>query len=156
MEYKNNLADYTAYIKEMGEKTNIGPNDIIDVKYLRPLYGIFKPEMKFLELGCGGGNVVRFANNIGYKSTGVEINRELTKDLVNVQIINCDIKLLSPYEYQTNDVIYIYSPFNEGFDEYVEMVVDSMKVGAYIMTPNVHQTKNKSLKRVAHFLYKKI
>lgn len=162
MEYKDNAVDYLAFTKEMASKIDKESNEeskdwnniIIDVKYLKDLYRIYKPNMKLLELGCGVGNVVHFANNIGYKSTGVEIDNKLIKDLNGYQIIHCDIRLLSPYEYNTHDVIYINRPLTEGFDEYVKMVVDNMKVGAYIMTPMVHQ-RNESLRKIVNYVYQK-
>lgn len=165
MEYKDNVIDYLDFVKEMKSKglissvadqdSKVWNNLVIDVKYLKELYNFYSPNMCFLELGCGVGNVLRFANNIGYLTMGFEIDSNLTKGLKNPNIINFDIRKLPDFEYKNSDIIYCYRPIKEGYDEYIEKVISVMKSGAILMTPMTFH-KNENLKMVGLFMYKKI
>lgn len=117
------------------------------------LYNIYKEDYKFLELGSGAGQVLNFAENIGYKVTGVEFNEELVK--ISRNTLLKDIRLLDKEFYSDYDVIYCFKPLKEDFEEYINMVVDNMKLGAYIYTPNFF-IKNSSLKRIGSFICQKI
>lgn len=165
MEFKDNVIDYLDFVKEMKSKgliqteadqgSKVWNNIIIDVKYLKGLYKVYKPNMVFLELGCGVGNVLRFAKNIGYQTKGFEINNKLVHKSNNPDINHGDITELPINMYKNSDVIYCYRPLKEGYDEYINMVVSNMKTGAILMTPMNFQIHD-SLKMVGLFMYEKI
>jgi uncharacterized UPF0146 family protein len=160
MTYKDNVIDYLLYTESMSEKGLIDNNVdqkseffnniIIDVRFLKDLYKIFKPNALFLELGCGVGNVLRFAKNIGFNVTGIEINQNLIQD--TLQVINMDIQKYPIENYKNYDVIYIYRPLKNGYDDYIELIIKNMKRGSILMTPMTTQN-NHSLKLVGLFMY---
>jgi SAM-dependent methyltransferase len=162
MLYKDNVIDYLVYTESMTKKGLIDNNVdkeseffnniIIDARFLKDLYKIFKPHMSFLELGCGVGNVLRFAKNIGFKVTGIEINQNLIQD--NTEVINMDIQKYPVENYKNYDVIYIYRPLKNGYDDYINLIIDNMKSGSILMTPMTIQN-NPILKTVGLFMYQK-
>lgn len=165
MIYSDNVIDYLDFVKEMKSKgliqtevdqeSKVWNNIVIDVKFLKGLYKVYQPNMKFLELGCGVGNVLRFAKNIGYVTSGFEIDSKLFGKSNNPDIYRGDITLIPTYNYKNSDVIYCYRPLKEGYEDYINMVVSNMKTGAILMTPMTFQ-KNDSLKMVGMFMYEKI
>jgi SAM-dependent methyltransferase len=163
MLYKDNVIDYLVYTESMTEKGLIDNNVdqkseffnniIIDVRFLKDLYKIYQPNLTFLELGCGVGNVLRFAKNIGFKVTGIEINQNLIQD--NTEVINMDIQKYPVENYKNYDVIYIYRPLKNGYDDYINLIIDNMKSGSILMTPMTIQN-NPILKTVGLFMYQKL
>lgn len=121
---------------------------------LQCLYNIYKPNMKLLDLGCGAGNVLRFAKNIGFDVFGVEFNKELTVYLGDYDYIHGDITKLSKDFYKKFDVIYAYRPLKKEFQDYVELIVNNMKSGSYILTPDF-EFKSKLLKPISRYLSQK-
>lgn len=164
MLYKDNVVDYLIYVKDMtakglidseiDEKLEFFNNIIIDVRFLKDFYKIYKPNMSFLELGCGVGNVLRFAKNIGFDVTGIEINSDLIQDSI-LNVINMDIQKYPMENYKDYDVIYIYQPLKVGFTNYVNTVIENMKIGTILVTPMTIQN-NPILKTVGLFMYQKI
>jgi SAM-dependent methyltransferase len=74
----------------------------------------YKPGFKFLDIGCGLGNILRLANEIGYKSTGIEINTDLKKHHNGLNVIYGDVLKLNTYNFLRDfDVIYLYRPIND-------------------------------------------
>lgn len=165
MEYKDNVIDYLDFVKKMKTKgliesevdktSSVWNNLVIDVRFLKGLYKVYRPNMKFLELGCGVGNVIRFARNIGYNCIGYEINFNLIKDLGDNDIKLFDIRNLSKIEYENSDIIYCYRPIKDGYDEYIKNIISYMKKGSILMTPMSFQ-KDDNLKMIDLFMYEKI
>ena len=163
MLYKDNVIDYLLYTESMtkkglidnvvNDKSEFFNNIIIDVRFLKDLYKIYQPNLTFLELGCGVGNVLRFAKNIGFKVTGIEINQNLIQD--NIEVINMDIQKYPAENYKDYDVIYIYRPLKNGYDDYINLIIDNMKSGSILMTPMTIQN-NPILKTVGLFMYQKL
>lgn len=162
MLYKDNVIDYLLYTESMtqkglidnnvDQKSEFFNNIIIDVRFLKDLYKIYQPNLKFLELGCGVGNVLRFAKNIGFKVTGIEINQNLiqnTEEVINMDILNYPVE-----NYKDYDVIYIYRPLKNGYDDYINLIIENMKEGSILITPMTLQN-NTILKSVGLFMYKK-
>jgi SAM-dependent methyltransferase len=137
----------------VNDKSEFFNNIIIDVRFLKDLYKIYQPNLTFLELGCGVGNVLRFAKNIGFKVTGIEINQNLIQD--NIEVINMDIQKYPAENYKDYDVIYIYRPLKNGYDDYINLIIDNMKSGSILMTPMTIQN-NPILKTVGLFMYQKL
>lgn len=163
MLYKDNVIDYLLYTESMIQKGLIDNsvdkeskffnNIIIDVRFLKDFYKIYQPNLTFLELGCGVGNVLRFAKNIGFKVTGLEIDNNLIQD--NTEVINMDILNYPSENYKNYDVIYIYRPLKNGYDDYINLIVENMKSGSILVTPMTLQN-NKILKSVGSFMYQKL
>jgi len=163
MLYKDNVIDYLVYTESMTKKGLIDNqinkeseffnNIIIDVRFLEDLYKIYQPNLTFLELGCGVGNVLRFAKNIGFKVTGIEIDKNIIQD--NTEVINMDIQKYPIENYKQYDVIYIYRPLKNGYNDYINLIIDNMKVGSILMTPMTLQN-NPILKPVGLFMYQKL
>jgi len=125
-----NLIDNTNYDEYYGYIT-------IHKSELECLYDIYKEGMTFLDLGCGAGNVLRYANNIGYNVTGVDFNKELLKYANNYKTIECDLRDLDCNEYKKYDVIFSYRPLKGvEFNNYIKKVFNCMNKKSYLLTPD--------------------
>lgn len=163
MNLKDNSKDYLLYQKYLELKGVFDTNPNLDYwsnipissVSLSPLYTVYQPDFKLLDLGCGAGNVLRFAKNIGYKVFGVEFNVELLKYLGDYNYLYQDIKELNKKFFSEFDVIYSYKPLKKEFKDYIDIIINNMKFGSYIMTPTF-KIKNKSLINIEQDLYKKI
>lgn len=106
-----------------------------DICILYPLYERFNCKT-IIDLGCGAGNILRYAKNIGYETTGVDFDdfSLYNKDHIFIQK---DIRDLDIITYKQYDVIYIALPLKvgNGFEEYIQIVLDNMLIGQYIITP---------------------
>lgn len=157
-----NTEDYLMFIKfitlkgltDRDRKKPYWGNLPITVNKLKGLYHVYKPNMKFLDLGCGVGNVLRYAKNIGYDVFGVEFNEELTRYLGDYNFIIKDITKLEDNFYSDFDIIYAYRPLKNEFESYINKVVNNMKSGSYIFTPTFN-INNKNLEEVSPYFYKK-
>lgn len=94
-------------------------------------------EHKFLDIGCGIGNIVLLAYEIGFNAYGLEYNKkiyDIAKDLVNEdRIFKGDMTNFKKYgEY---DVLYYYAPIYDRkiMNEFVEKLVKAVKPGAYVI-----------------------
>ncbi|MFH0887170.1 MAG: class I SAM-dependent methyltransferase [bacterium] len=59
----------------------------------------FNPPAKILDIGCGDGSFVKFANKLGYQSKGIDFNPsriDMAKD-VDAEVENIDIKTIDHY-----------------------------------------------------------
>jgi len=151
MNEKQNGNDYIKYLNKVRE---LGLIDNTQYEHhhgyitahkdqLKPLYDIFVEGMSFIDLGCGAGNVLRYADNIGYDVTGVDFNKDLLEHAKDYKTIHCSFDDLKDDDYKKYDVIYIYRPLKEKeLKVYIEKIKRCMKEGSYIFAPD--------------FLYKKI
>jgi len=99
---------------------------------------------KFLDAGCGIGNVVLLARNVGCVATGIEYDLRtyrLAKKLIdsdsyypNGTIIKGDITTFD--KYGDYDIIYYYQPMNKSelMNQFLEKLSNDMKIGAYIIS----------------------
>ncbi len=158
-----NIEDYNYYLKILIEDNkvdyssdlNYWSNIPINDKSLHLLYRAFEDGYKLIDLGCGCGNILRFANNIGYDVTGIEFNNEYEEYLKPYNYYIQDITLLDNDFYEKFDVIYIYKPLKYGFKEYVNHIVSNMRIGSYIITPT-YMIENINLKYVDIYMYERI
>ncbi len=134
---------------------NFWRNITINSSSLHPLYDIYKPKMKFLDLGCGAGNVLRYSSNIGYDVTGVEFDKNLTKYLGNYSYICQDITKLDKSYFNDFDVIYSYRPLKDTFKDFINIVIQNMKKNAYLLTPTFN-VENKQVVDLGNYLYRKL
>lgn len=93
---------------------------------------------KFLDIGCGIGNVVRAAQIIGFDAYGLEYNKkiyDIAKNFMNERHI---IKgnMLTFKNYHEYDVLYYYQPIanSEAMDKFTKKLMKAIKCGAYIVT----------------------
>ena len=159
MDAITNSKDYLLYqqylnekgVFELSKEMKYWGNLPITSPFLIPLYNIFKKGMNFLDLGCGAGNVLRYANNIGYTVKGIEFNLNLLKYTGEYETEGEDIRNLKESVYGNFDVIYSYKPIKEGFDDYLNKVINNMKTGSFILTPDFH-IENEKITLVDSFL----
>jgi hypothetical protein len=57
--------------------------------------------------------------------------------------------------YKKYDVIYIYRPLKNGYDDYINLIIENMKVDSILITPMTLQN-NPILKMVGLFMYQKL
>ena len=161
---EENKQDYLNFIKHLetsnladtNDKLDYWSNIPIDYDNLYQLYIPFQPGFKFLDLGAGCGNVLRFAKNIGYEVYGVEFNESYIPYLQDYNYKQADILTLDDSFYQEFDVIYSYRPLKDRFDEYIDKVVSNMKHKSYIITPtySIPNFSEKRLRKLIHDIYK--
>lgn len=104
--------------------------------------GISIHSLKFLDAGCGIGNILMIANLMGFNAYGIEIdsrNIRIAKKLVtNSYRIRFEITkgdILTFKNYSHYDVIYFYYPLYdyEKQKRFEAKLVNDMKVGAIVM-----------------------
>ena len=106
----------------------------IDYRYLICLTEYYTEGDKFLDLGCGPGNVLAFAKSFGYDVTGVEIDDKFKPYLINYDYIIDNILKLETEFYNKFDFIYTYKPLKLGLLKYLDNVANNMKRGYFIYT----------------------
>jgi len=161
MTEQKNILEYKDYLLRLRNIGLINKNKELDhwgnypikYPYLRPLYTIFKSGFKFLDLGSGAGQVLKFASNIGYEVTGVEFDKKLVS--LHSSTIFKDIREIDFSFYKDFDVIYSYKPIknDDEFKLYLETVASSMKLSSYLLIPDTIMDSN-YLTRVLPHLYK--
>ncbi len=92
-------------------------------------------DKRFLDVGCGFGNVMLFAEQMGFDVYGIEkdeasISRAL-KFFDRSQIINEDIKTFD--KYKEFDVVYFFCPLTEGEREFEEFLEDQIRPEAILI-----------------------
>lgn len=140
---EENNKNYNYFIKHLSFKKlldynknyNYWGNIPIEVEHLECLYDIYQPGMKFIDLGCGVGNVLRYAKNIGYDVTGIEFNEKFKEHLTNYDVLYQDVRKIDFNLLRKFDVIYSYKPLKNDFKEFIEKVKSYMKREAYLITP---------------------
>jgi hypothetical protein len=88
---------------------------------------------RFLDVGCGVGNIVKTAEMVGFKSYGIECNQDLKK----LQLTR-NIGYIDAFEfdfYDKYDLIYYFRPMCDETSQlqFEYAVIKGMKPGAYLM-----------------------
>ena len=143
MEKKLNNKDYNNFISLINRKELIDTkktydywgNIPIEVEYLEPLYEIFKSGMTFIDLGCGAGNVLRYAKNVGFKVKGVEFNLDFKPHLRAYDVEFMDVLDFSIDEIIKFDVIYSYKPLKFEFDKFIHDIKNALPKNSHLITP---------------------
>jgi len=95
---------------------------------------------KFLDCGCGIGNIMYLAHTVNYEPTGIEYEafvykaaKKFLKGLSWCKLIRGDI--LNYGSYHKYDVIYYYVPIQNGklMKKFSDKVLRDMKVGAVLI-----------------------
>lgn len=94
--------------------------------------------IKFLDIGCGIGNIVLLANAVGFSAYGLEYNRKIyraAKQLCKygMYISNGDMRKFR--HYKDYDVLYYYQPMNDAdeMEKFSRQLAEAMKPGAYVI-----------------------
>ncbi len=98
--------------------------------------GSVEPEtLKFVDIGCGFGNVMLFAEQLEFRVFGLEKDEaslEVARSLFDPeQLIEEDIRHYSGYD--QFDIVYYFCPLTEGQREFERFVEDRMKKGAILI-----------------------
>ena len=92
-------------------------------------------ELKFVDIGCGFGNVMLFAEQLEFQVFGLEKDEaslRVARDLFEpAQLIEEDIRHYSGYD--QFDIVYYFCPLTEGQREFERFVEDRMKKGAILI-----------------------
>jgi 2-polyprenyl-3-methyl-5-hydroxy-6-metoxy-1,4-benzoquinol methylase len=93
---------------------------------------------KFLDIGCGIGNIVMLANLVGFTAHGLEYNPKIYKIAKRLEqyrsiIFRGDMRKFK--RYREYDVLYYYRPIvsTKEMEEFSHKLAKSMKPGAYII-----------------------
>ncbi len=99
-------------------------------------------EIKFVDIGCGFGNVMLFAEQFDFQVFGLEKDEASLKVARSLfepeQLIEADIRSFASYD--QFDVIYYFCPLTEGEREFEIFVEEHMKKGA-ILIANYKRSK---------------
>ncbi len=161
IEYRDNKELYNSYIKyidsekitDYSEYPEHWSNIPVNVEWLKFLYRYYKDDMFFVDLGCGSGQVLRFAKNIGYNVEGIDIDdyKELNKELNFKQKDIRKIKSFSKW-----DIIYLYEPLKgDHLDSLISKIINTSKEGALIVTIN-YFIESDLVEALGDFVYRKI
>lgn len=107
-----------------------------------------KPPLKFLDCGCGIGNIMLIARTLGYDVYGIEYEKatcKIARDLTwegstcrgqkrNNSIIHGDITTFE--HYADYDVIYYYTPIKKHSKrtQFIKKLTDNVKIGSIIVS----------------------
>jgi SAM-dependent methyltransferase len=139
--YKKSNEDHYCFIPSR----NIA--EIIDILY-KVKRQLHTPPIKFLDCGCGIGNIMLIAEAVGYEAYGIEYEKvtcKIAKDLTwklravrgnrkNGSIIHGDI---TTFEYYADyDVIYYYTPIKDFTKrkQFREKLANDVKVGGVVIS----------------------
>ncbi len=90
---------------------------------------------KFVDIGCGFGNVMLFAEQLDFRVFGLEKDEaslEVARSLFEAdQLIEEDIRSFAGYD--QFDIIYYFCPLTEGERQFERFVEDRMKKGAILI-----------------------
>lgn len=96
---------------------------------------------KFLDIGCGIGNIVLLANILGFDAYGLEYKKEIYDIAKSLAGKNNIFKgnMATFEKYSEYDVLYYYEPMCDGraMEKFAIKLAKAMKVGAYVI-PNGH------------------
>lgn len=95
----------------------------------------YKPGFKLLDIGCGIGNILKLGNEIGYQSTGIEVNEKMKKyhnglDVIYGDALEIDFRFINKF-----DVIYLYRPIEklDKCDDLFKKIYDNCKDSCIII-----------------------
>jgi len=90
---------------------------------------------KFIDIGCGLGNVIRLAEKFGMNSTGIEIQTKYKVYHKDISVVYEDAK---KFNYSNLDVIYMYRPMVKDKDMYdiISQILNTANVGTRIIYVN--------------------
>ncbi len=109
-----------------------------NIKYSRKRY---QGQLRFLDAGCGIGNIVTLAHAVGFKAHGIELNteylkiaRKMTTNLYPKPYFEC-ADIITFDKYHRYNLIYYYVPINDNIlQTALEFnLIRGMEVGSYMM-----------------------
>lgn len=161
--YSTLIEDYKSFLeylefKRLSDKDstlNYWGNFPSDHTHLKILYNKVVPKTRFLDLGCGTGQILRVAKALGAYCHGVEFEPNFFPYLTEYDCECCDIRELPDTFYSQFDFIYIYRPLKENYKEYVYHVGSNMKKGALLYTPYDNYVPSNFRSLDFMYLYKK-
>lgn len=101
---------------------------------------------KFIDIGCGIGNIVLLANAAHYEATGLEYDLETCKTAkhlckrTNIKIIKGDMRTFK--NYCKYDVLYFYQPMRDyhAMLTFTTELAKQMKPGAYLICNDLSES----------------
>lgn len=101
----------------------------------------------FMDIGCGIGNILLLAHELGYKTTGLEYNPKIYKIATNLcnsktNIIKGDMRKFK--NYGDYDVLYYYHPMMDfkAMRNFSIELCKQMKPGAYLISKGTNELYN--------------
>ena len=92
-------------------------------------------QYSFMDIGCGIGNILLFAEQFGFDIHGIEKDdypRETASSLLDTdQIYNANIRTFG--EFDKFDVLYYFCPLTDGQREFERQIEDVMRPGAILI-----------------------
>ena len=105
------------------------------------------PQLRFLDAGCGIGNIVTLAHAVGFVAHGIELNseylkhaRKLTVNLYSKPYFEC-ADIITFDRYHKYDLIYYYVPIQDPVLQaaFEIHLVRGMKVGTFMLPTGSHR-----------------
>ena len=149
--YSELVEDYKAFLEYLDLKRLSNKDSTLsywgnfpsDYNHLKVLWKKVVPKTKFLDLGCGTGQILRVAKALGAECHGIEFEPSFFEYLSEYNCDCGDIRDLPNEFYSQFDFIYMYRPLKKNYREYIYHVGKNMKVGALLYTPyDTYHPKN--------------
>jgi SAM-dependent methyltransferase len=114
---------------------------------------------KFLDAGCGVGNIMTLASKVGYTVYGIEYNPEIARIAKRLSGGDVCVGDITTYtQYDKYDVIFYYVPIIDKvkMDKFCDTLAHQMKRGAYIIPTGYKEPfyDNEIFKRVPNEKFK--
>jgi SAM-dependent methyltransferase len=144
--YNKTNKDYHAFIPSCNTSGIIKALEYVK-RYLKAEMHPSDRTLKFLDCGCGVGNIMYLALQVDYDVTGIEYEafvyeaaKKLLRGYSHCRVLRGDI--LNYGEYNLYDVIYYYVPIQtlELMRKFSDKLIREMKVGAVVI-PYGHKPK---------------
>jgi SAM-dependent methyltransferase len=115
-------------------------------------------KLKFIDAGCGLGNMCGIASKLGFDAEGIELNPVLyniAKQIYPELKFHCQ-NILN-FDYSDYDVVYYALPFrNENLEKQLkEKIENEIKIGSYIITAEI-EIKDRRFVNIHNNIWQKI
>jgi len=166
MDIENNLIEYRKALMEFNKRGLLykGTNEKnwgfvpCPDGLIQELYNIYEEGFTLIDLGCGAGNILDFAKNIGYEVLGIDWDREILKEIEKKHsFVHKDINELDPSFWADKNVVYTYIPIKSKAEmrKLLHKVANNMSIGSYLYTPE-YEFNKAGFERISRFVIKKV
>lgn len=125
-DYKGNIRSWDSIVSDF---------DILNI--LNTIIQNFNKKLKLCDMGCGYGNIIYFAEKLGYDTLGIEVQTlyNNTYNKLGLNVINDDLLTMDYSFLKDFDVVYFYRPICDGklMKHIIDKTYNKMKNGSLII-----------------------
>jgi SAM-dependent methyltransferase len=136
----------------LGDKFDAIPTGL----FITSIFEEYLKGSKFIDIGCGFGNIVRLAEKFGMDAAGIEIQTKYKEYHNDISVVYQNAK---KFNYSNLDVIYMYRPMTKDKDMYdiISQILKTANVGTrviYVRYDIVAPCKFKEIDRISYDIRK--